>query len=90
MNFMEAYSRTIGKEKPQPAPAPAQTTPGLSTDDMKAYVDAKFDEMRNTISDEMKKFLSDNNVDSSQSKSTVETPEETPTPQADNIEKEGD
>lgn len=87
MNFMEAYSRTIGKEKPQPAPA--QTTPGLSTDDMKAYVDAKFDEMRNTISDEMKKFLSDNNVDSSQSKS-VETPEETPTPQADNIEKEGD
>ena len=48
MNFMDAYAKTIGKETP---PAPKPETPAVTSDDVKAYVDAlQYDgvEQRNT------------------------------------------
>ena len=76
MNFMDAYAKTIGKETP---PAPKPETPAVTSDDVKAYVDAKMADLKK----EMQQIFQESNK--------VETPEETPQPIADNdIEKEGD
>lgn len=87
--FLDAYNKTLGKE----IKTPAKTTSGsssITSEDMKAYVDAKITEMKNSLSNEMKQFFS-NKEETVPDK--VETPEETTNPQADNnnnIEKEGD
>lgn len=86
LSFADAFEKTIGKEtKPTPTPSPAS---GVTSDDMKAYVDAKFSEIENTITTKMEQFFKENNVETVP-ESKVETPKETP--QADNnIEKEGE
>lgn len=85
--FLDAYNKTLGKE----IMTPAKTTSGsssITSEDMKAYVDAKFTEMKNSLSNEMKQFFSSKEETVPDK---VETPEETTNPQADNnIEKEGD
>lgn len=81
MNFMDAYAKTIGKETP---PAPKPETPSVTSDDVKAYVDAKMADLKK----EMQQIFQDQKEAAS---NKVETPEETPQPIADNnIEKEGD
>ena len=81
MNFMDAYAKTIGKETP---PAPKPETPSVTSDDVKAYVDAKMNDLKK----EMQQLFQDQKEAAS---NKVETPEETPQKDADkNIEKEGD
>lgn len=63
MNFSQAFSETLGKEAVAPAANPSPTSQGLSSDDMKAYVDAKFEALKTDLLSEMNK--------------TVETPQET-------------
>lgn len=64
MNFSQAFSETLGKENPAPAAAnPSPASQGISSDDMKAYVDAKFEALKTDLLSEMKK--------------PVETPQET-------------
>lgn len=88
-SFLDAYNKTIGKETP--AQAKTDTNNALSSEDMKAYVDAKFAELKNNISNEMKQFISENKIETV-TDNKVETPQETPEKkEADNnIEKEGD
>ena len=67
MNFLQAFSETIGKEvqNPNPTPTPEVKQNGkvdLTSDDMKAYVDAKFEALKSDLLNELK---------------PVETPEET-------------
>ena len=67
MNFVKAFSDTIGKETAAPA---APTVPEASgndftSDDMKSYVDAKFEALKSDLLHEM------------QSLRQVETPKET-------------
>jgi hypothetical protein len=81
MNFMDAYAKTLGKETP---PAPKPETPAVTSDDVKAYVDAKMNDLKK----EMQQLFQDQKEAAS---NKVETPEETPQKDADkNIEKEGD
>lgn len=64
MNFSQAFLETLGKESA--APAAANSSPasqGISSDDMKAYVDAKFEALKTDLLSEIKK--------------PVETPQET-------------
>lgn len=85
--FLDAYNKTLGKEIKTPTNTPSGSS-SITSEDMKAYVDAKFTEMKNSLSNEMKQFFS-NKEETVPDK--VETPEETTNPQADNnIEKEGD
>ena len=78
MNFMQAFSETLGKEQPAAA-APTQPTQQTQTDttrtgfdeDMKAYIDAKFEALKSDLLADM--THSDSKVE------TVETPEETDT-----------
>lgn len=66
MNFAEAFSATIGKEAA--APAPEKKLPeaaSFTQDDMKAYVDAKFEALKSDLISEMQNFKK------------VETPQET-------------
>lgn len=63
MNFSQAFSETLGKEAAVPAVNPSPASQGLTSDDMKAYVDAKFEALKTDLLSEMKK--------------TVETPQET-------------
>ena len=70
MNFVKAFSETIGKETAAPATpvVPTNTsTPDVSftSDDMKSYVDAKFDALKSDLLHEMKSLRQ------------VETPQET-------------
>jgi hypothetical protein len=84
MNFMDAYAKTIGKETP---PAPKPETPAVTSDDVKAYVDAKMADLKK----EMQQIFQESNKKEETVPNKVETPEETPQPIADNnIEKEGD
>ena len=84
MNFMDAYAKTIGKETP---PAPKPETPSVTSDDVKAYVDAKMNDLKK----EMQQLFQESNKKEEASSNEVETPEETPQPNADNNnEKEGD
>ena len=84
MNFMEAYAKTIGKETPA---APKPETPAVTSDDVKAYVDAKTEDLKK----EMQQFFKEYYKKEEAAPNKVETPEETPQPIADNnIEKEGD
>lgn len=71
MNFLQAFSETIGKEvqNPNPTPTPevkqngkVDLTSDLTSDDMKAYVDAKFEALKSDLLNELK---------------PVETPKET-------------
>lgn len=67
MNFLQAFSETIGKEaqNPNPTPTPEVKQNGkvdLTSDDMKAYVDAKFEALKSDLLNELK---------------PVETPKET-------------
>ena len=70
MNFVKAFSETIGKETAAPE---APTTPAdpeasgnsFTSDDMKSYVDAKFEALKSDLLHEM------------QSLRQVETPKET-------------
>lgn len=81
MNFMDAYAKTLGKETP---PAPKPEAPSVTSDDVKAYVDAKMNDFKK----EMQQLFQDQKEAAS---NKVETPEETPQPKADTkIEKEGD
>ena len=85
MNFMDAYAKTIGKETP---PAPKPETPAVTSDDVKAYVDAKMTDLKKEM---QQLFQESNNKKEEAAPNKVETPEETPQPIADNnIEKEGD
>ena len=63
MNFSQAFSETIGKEAAAPAANPSPASQGISSDDMKAYVDAKFEALKTDLLSEIKK--------------PVETPQET-------------
>ena len=64
MNFSQAFSETLGKESAAPAAEnPSPASQGISSDDMKAYVDAKFEALKTDLLSEMKK--------------PVETPQET-------------
>ena len=64
MNFSQAFSETLGKESAAPAASPSPASQGgISSDDMKAYVDAKFEALKTDLLSEMKK--------------RVETPQET-------------
>ena len=64
MNFSQAFSETLGKESAAPAASPSPASQGgISSDDMKAYVDAKFETLKTDLLSEMKK--------------PVETPQET-------------
>lgn len=63
MNFSQAFSETIGKEAAAPAANPSPASQGISSDDMKSYVDAKFEALKNDLLSEIKK--------------PVETPKET-------------
>lgn len=63
MNFSQAFSETLGKESAAPAVTPSPASQGISSDDMKAYVDAKFEALKTDLLSEMKK--------------PVETPQET-------------
>lgn len=70
MNFAKAFSETIGKEAAAPATpeaptAPATTDNNFTSDDMKSYVDAKFEALKSDLLHEM------------QSLRQVETPQET-------------
>ena len=84
MNFMDAYAKTLGKETPS---APKPETPGVTSDDVKAYVDAKMADLKK----EMQQIFQESNKKEEAASNKVETPEETPQPIADNNnEKEGD
>ena len=88
MNFAEAFSKTIGKDIPkQEESASKNLDQGITTDEMQKYIDAKFEGFQNKIDAKMNEFLKANNIQSSEK---VETPEETPQPTAENIEKEGE
>ena len=63
MNFSQAFSETLGKEAAAPAANPSPASQGISSDDMKAYVDAKFEALKTDLLSEIKK--------------PVETPQET-------------
>ena len=63
MNFSQAFSETLGKEAAAPAVNPSPASQGISSDDMKAYVDAKFEALKTDLLSEIKK--------------PVETPQET-------------
>lgn len=63
MNFSQAFSETLGKESAASAVNPSPASQGISSDDMKAYVDAKFEALKTDLLSEMKK--------------PVETPQET-------------
>lgn len=72
MDFFKAFSE-IHKEESAPdngspaaasAAAPASSTPDLTSDDMKAYVDAKFEALKSDLLTEMRSL------------NKVETPEE--------------
>ena len=70
MNFVKAFSETIGKETAAPATPAAPAVPEASgndftSDDMKSYVDAKFEALKSDLLHEM------------QSLRQVETPKET-------------
>ena len=67
MNFLQAFSETIGKESQNPNPTPTPEVKqdnkvDLTSDDMKAYVDAKFEALKSDLLNELK---------------PVETPKET-------------
>ena len=83
MNFMDAYAKTLAKEVPA---APKPETPSVTSDDVKAYVDAKMSDLKK----EMQQLFQESNKKEAAAPNKVETPEETPQPIADNIEKEGD
>lgn len=88
MNFAEAFSKTIGKDIPkQEESASKIPDQGITTDEMQKYIDAKFEGFQNKIDAKMNEFLKANNIQSSEA---VETPEETPNPTAEKIEKEGE
>ena len=70
MNFVKAFSETIGKETAAPEAPTAPAVPEASgnnftSDDMKSYVDAKFEALKSDLLQEM------------QSLRQVETPQET-------------
>ena len=70
MNFVKAFSETIGKETAAPAAPASPAVPEASgnnftSDDMKSYVDAKFEALKSDLLHEM------------QSLRQVETPKET-------------
>lgn len=88
MNFAEAFSKTIGKDIQKQEESTQKTSDqGITTDEMQKYIDAKFEGFENKISAKMDEFLKTNNIQSSEA---VETPEETPQPTAEKIEKEGE
>ena len=89
MNFAEAFSKTIGKDiQKQAGSTPKTSDQGITTDEMQKYIDAKFEGFQNRMDAKMNEFLKANKIESSESK--VETPEETPKPTAEKIEKEGE
>lgn len=89
MNFAEAFSKTIGKDiQKQEESTPKTSDQGITTDEMQKYIDAKFEGFQNRMDAKMNEFLKANKIESSESK--VETPEETPQPTAEKIEKEGE
>lgn len=55
MNFSQAFSETLGKEAAAPAANPSPASQGISSDDMKAYVDAKFEALKTDLLSEIKK-----------------------------------
>lgn len=72
MNFVKAFSETIGKETaahatpaPDPIHVPLNPDNNFTSDDMKSYVDAKFEALKSDLLHEM------------QSLRQVETPKET-------------
>ena len=76
MNFSQAFSETLGKEAAAPAATPSPASQGgISSDDMKAYVDAKFEALKTDLLSEIKK--------------PVETPQETDKGSQENNNNEG-
>ena len=82
MNFMDAFAKV---NKPAAAPtAPAQVQqqqPSFTDDDLKAYIDAKFEALK---SDLMSVTSEDKGTNT-----TVETPQETKQAESNNIIEEG-
>lgn len=73
MDFLKAFSETHkdsvsgnGSPAPAPAAAPAASVPDFTSDDMKAYVDAKLEALKSDLLTEMQSL-----------NKTVETPQET-------------
>ena len=84
MNFMDAYAKTLAKEVPA---APKPEASGITSDDVKAYVDAKMSDLKK----EMQQLFQESSKKDEAVTNKVETPEETPQTNADTkIEKEGD
>ena len=83
MRFFDDFNKTIGNQKPAAAPTPTQ---GPDTADLKAYIDSKFEGLRNEYDNKMKAFLEKNHIEEV---TQVETPtKETVVPDIDNIKKE--
>ena len=89
MNFFSAFSETIGKEAAASGNSSGNTSDknssdnasqNITSDDMKAYVDAKFEALKSDLVSEMQNF-----------NKKVETPKETDKLQEDNnnSQKEG-
>lgn len=88
MNFAEAFSKTIEKDIPKNEESASKIPDqGITTDEMQKYIDAKFEGFQSRMDAKMNEFLKANNIQSSEK---VETPEETPQPTAEKIEKEGE
>ena len=76
MNFMQAFDKV---NKPAAAPAPAQfmqanisqDNKSFMNDDMKAYIDAKFEALKSDL-------IAAQTVDTKGTNTTVETPKEAP------------
>ena len=81
MNFMDAFAKV---NKPAAAPAPVQVQqqqPSFTDDDLKAYIDAKFEALK---SDLMSMTSEDKGTNT-----TVETPQETQQAESNNNIEEG-
>lgn len=81
MNFMDAFAKV---NKPAAAPAPAQAQqqqPSFTDNDMKDYIDAKFEALKSDLMD-----MTSSNKGTNK---TVETPQETKQAESNNIIEEG-
>lgn len=81
MNFMDAFAKV---NKPAAAPAPAQAQqqqPSFTDNDLKDYIDAKFEALKSDLMD-----MTSSNKGTNK---TVETPQETKQAESNNIIEEG-
>lgn len=82
MNFLQAFEK-VNQDQTAAAAAPAKQAD--NTEDLKAYIDAKFEGIRSEIDNKMSNFLKSNNIEEVK----VETPEENTNAASQKIENEG-